>query len=86
MTDLAIIMGMATHSSIHAWKIPWTEEPWWATAHGVAKTESLTQQPLHFASLLQFIHDLLALSSPANHVIYTVFSGASSQESLRTSL
>ena len=19
--------GMATHSSIHAWKIPWTEEP-----------------------------------------------------------
>ena len=20
--------GMATHSSILAWKIPWTEEPW----------------------------------------------------------
>ena len=23
--------GMATHSSILAWRIPWTEEPGWAT-------------------------------------------------------
>ena len=28
----------ATHSSILAWKIPWTEEPGGATVHGVAKT------------------------------------------------
>ena len=34
--------GMATHSSILAWKIPWTEEPDGATVHGVAK--SWTQQ------------------------------------------
>ena len=27
--------GMATHSSILAWTIPWTEEP---TVHGVAKS------------------------------------------------
>ena len=32
--------GMATHSSILAWRIPWTEEPdglqsWWATVHGI---------------------------------------------------
>ena len=28
--------GMATHSSILAWKIPWTEEPgaWWAGPWG----------------------------------------------------
>ena len=26
---------MATHSSILAWKIPWTEEPGRATVHGV---------------------------------------------------
>ena len=26
-----------THSSILAWKIPWTEEPGGATVHGVAK-------------------------------------------------
>ena len=33
--------GMATHSSILAWKIPWTEEPGVVTIHGV--TESQTQ-------------------------------------------
>ena len=31
---------MATHSSIHAWKIQWTEEPGGATAHGVAKSRT----------------------------------------------
>ena len=30
--------GMATHSSILAWRIPWTEEPWQATVHGIAKS------------------------------------------------
>ena len=29
---------MATHSSIHAWRIPWTEEP--RGLHGVAKTRT----------------------------------------------
>ena len=29
---------MATHSSILAWKIPWTEEPGRARVHGVAKS------------------------------------------------
>ena len=28
---------IATHSSILAWEIPWTEEPGGATVHGVAK-------------------------------------------------
>ena len=28
----------ATHSSILAWEIPWTEEPGKATVHGVAKS------------------------------------------------
>jgi len=28
----------ATHSSILAWKIPWTRGVWWATVHGVAKS------------------------------------------------
>ena len=29
---------MATHSSILAWKIPWTEEPGGATVHRVARS------------------------------------------------
>jgi len=30
--------GMATHTSIVAWRIPWIEEPDGATVHGVAKS------------------------------------------------
>ena len=34
---------MATHSSILALRIPWTEEPaWQATDHGVAKESDMT--------------------------------------------
>ena len=31
---------MATHSSILAWRIPWTREAWQATVHGVTKTRT----------------------------------------------
>ena len=30
---------MATHSSILARRIPWTEEPWWATARRASRKE-----------------------------------------------
>ena len=38
---------MGPHSSILAWRIPWTEEPEAATVHGVAEldTTSAKQQP-----------------------------------------
>ena len=35
--------GMATHSSILAWRIPWTEEPG-ATVHGVAQNRTQRKQ------------------------------------------
>ena len=31
--------GMATHSSILAWRIPWTGA-WWATIHGAAESDT----------------------------------------------
>ena len=31
---------MATHSSILAWRIPWTRGAWWATVHEVAKSQT----------------------------------------------
>ena len=34
--------GMATHSSILAWRIPWTEEPGALQSMGSHKTERLT--------------------------------------------
>ena len=33
-----LVEVMATHCSILAWKIPWTEELWWPTVHRVAKS------------------------------------------------
>ena len=30
--------GMATHSSILAWRIPTDRGAWWATVHGIAKS------------------------------------------------
>ena len=32
--------GMATHSSILAWRIPMERGTWWATVHGVAKSQT----------------------------------------------
>jgi len=33
-------VAMATHSSILVWRIPWTEGAWWATVHGVTKSQT----------------------------------------------
>ena len=44
---------MAIHSSILAWRIPWTEEPGRGTVHGVTKSQiRLSDQPKHLASKL----------------------------------
>ena len=32
--------GTATHSSILAWRIPMDRGAWWATVHGVAKSQT----------------------------------------------
>ena len=32
--------SMATHSSILAWRIPTDRGAWWATVHGVAKSQT----------------------------------------------
>ena len=40
--------GMTTHSSILAWRIPWTEE---AKVHGAAKEMDMTEQLLLSLSL-----------------------------------
>ena len=40
--------GMATHSSILAWRIPWTEEPGGLhTVHGVAKSRTRLSESAH---------------------------------------
>ena len=39
--------GMTTHSSIPAWRIPMDREIWWATVHGVKKTDTTEQLSTH---------------------------------------
>ena len=43
---------MAPHSSILAWKIPWTEEPGQAIVHGVAKSRTRLSDFTHFTHLI----------------------------------
>ena len=38
--DLSSIPGLAAHSSILAWRIPRDRGPWWATFHGVTKSQT----------------------------------------------
>ena len=33
-----LVKGMATHSSVLAWRIPMDRGAWWATVHGVTKS------------------------------------------------
>ena len=42
-------MGVATHSSILAWRIPMDSRAWQATVYGVAKSQTqLSNQHFHF--------------------------------------
>ena len=36
--------GMATHSSIHAWRIPMDRGAWGRTVHGVAQSQTQLKQ------------------------------------------
>ena len=68
--------GMATHSSILAWRIPMDRGAWWDTVHGV--TESDTTERLTHIVDLQFT--MFRVYSKVNHFytyIYSLFFGFS---------
>ena len=39
--------GMATHSSVLAWRITWTEKPSGTTVHGVTKSQTRLKDVAH---------------------------------------
>ena len=49
---------MATHSSVLAWEIPWTEEPGGISVHGVSKSQTRLNDgaPTHALLILMLIY------------------------------
>ena len=45
--QLPLEKEMATHSSVLAWRIPWTEGAWWDTVHGVAESDTTERLSIH---------------------------------------
>ena len=66
---------MAVHSSVLAWRIPWTEEPGGLTVHGVTKSQSpmlkrapilpkvLSQAPHTYQLSVNLLNSLMGLHS-----------------------
>ena len=68
----------ATHSSILAWEIPWTEEPGWATIYGVAKSQTWLKRPnnntlLTYLGSNRLQRHMLHHLSPESHRQYQYF-------------
>ena len=48
--------GMATHSSIPAWRIPIDRGAWWATVHGVTKSRTRPSDKAQHSNALYTTH------------------------------
>ena len=49
---------ITTHSSILAWRIPWTEEPGWATVHGLTTSRTRLSDTFTFTLTLEVLSKL----------------------------
>ena len=58
---------MATHSSILAWRIPWTEEPGGVQAKGHKESDMTEQLHFHFQSVWASLVGQLVKNPPAMH-------------------
>ena len=76
----ALEEGMATHSSILAWRFPMDGGAWQATVHGVAKTEQLNTTQQHhlwlrwrYAQVLFTIPPCNLSVNPETRTLYTAW-------------
>ena len=66
---------MATHSSILAWRIPWTERgAWWAIVHGVTKSWT---RPSDFHTTIHGVQPLKTVNyccTPVTYIVHELYS------------
>ena len=61
---------MATHSNILAWRILMDRGPWWATVHGVSKSQtrlsklSTAQCPVQFVDIVELLSGIQLFVTP----------------------
>ena len=58
--------GLTTHSSILAWRIPMDRGAWWATVHGVAKSQTWLKW------LSMYTHTLVGIKKEKNFAFWKV--------------
>ena len=62
--------GMATHSIILAWRIPWTEEPGLATVHGISKNQTQLRDEVSVLFMVQLSHLYMIIG---NNIVLTIW-------------
>ena len=71
--------GMATHSSILAWRIPWTEEPGGLQSMGRKKLDMTEQLTLSLFHITKIKDNMIILIDTENHLINDSFMTISQQ-------
>ena len=64
---------MATHSSILAWRIPMDKGAWWATVHGVSKSQAGLKHLSTHTRVLGKIYHLFTHHSSVQSALLTLF-------------
>ena len=60
---------LATHSSILAWEIPWTEGDWWATVCGVSKSLTRLSNYEKLAPITCYLFAFKIVNMPEQSVV-----------------
>ena len=67
---LQVEQGMATHSSILAWRMPWTEEP--GGLQSIGRKESDTTERLHFHFIKDLVEKWHIIYAFENHLTFVI--------------
>ena len=61
--------GMATHSSVLAWKIPWTEDPGRLQSMGLQRVQDVWRDWAHMLAMLSSLNSMFLISENSHEII-----------------